>query len=643
MQMKKILLTIIALLLALGLMSCELNIDSFFDSIGNSLGEKNESSSSEKEEDEDEDEEEEEDEEDENEDESSSSQSPIPAPTQPDRTVYSNTIAENGKWVYGKNELSAPVFTNFYHGYSSALTMTFDDGYDIGTGTFVTSVFKKYGFRGTAMLGPCFLNDSLIEQWNDVVEEGYLDVGCHGYQHLNPLEIDSSAYEHEIKDAIEFLREKFPSQRVLTFATPYAHINDPYEEYLKQYAISNRLEAEGKTIKIGQENNLYRVRSISVFSDSNPTSFSQSITSALKQNGAWIVELLHCVKDGASGRDATKEFFSAHCQYLYENHRNTTWIASFEDVSIYLKQLEDAKINYLASDRESMSISVTHSLDKSIYNIPMTIKLQVPSNVTTAYAVMNGKEYTLDVVRGSGVNAITVKDIPVNSDEPIKIYFGGNEDFANGCDHYYKLLETVAPTCKAHGYTTYKCAFCNVTYKADFVGLKDHDFSGERVTDEEATADSEGLDYIVCKNCDTRKEFVTVYTNVATEANSTTTDGVNEWVYVEDIYDGDESSSWTNGTGPAEIINSFTESEIEYVEIRFEVYAPQKMIFYTYDGAEWKQIDEWDSTADTSADAIKVKRYEINEKIKGIRFVFEGTSKGCTKVYEISAYGTTDK
>ena len=177
---------------------------------------------------------------------SSTTASSRPAPViTEDMTPYKVNVVgtgDNRVIKYVNDTFSYPIITPYYNGYKTALTMTFDDGYDTGTGTIVSDMFEKYGYRGTMMIGPCFINgEEYITEWNKIFARGYLDLGCHGYNHKEPTTLPSSEYEHEIKDAIMFLREKFPGQRVLTFATPYAHINDAYESYLSQFVLGNRL------------------------------------------------------------------------------------------------------------------------------------------------------------------------------------------------------------------------------------------------------------------------------------------------------------------------------------------------------------------------------------------------------------------
>ncbi len=433
-----------------------------------------------------------------------------PLPTiVPDRTSYKPTVVGDKEAIYYINEIMRhPVLTPYYNGYKAALTQTFDDGYDSNTGKIVSDQYEKFGYRGTMMLGPCFLGgDQIISEWNSIFARGFLDVGCHGYNHKEPTTLAPSEYEHEIKDAIMFLREKFPGQRVLTFATPYAHINDAYEEYLSQYAIGNRLEAGGSTVNFGEDlsYNPYRVKAISFNMNTGSEPAKAGVESAVKY-GRWVVELFHCVKEeGASGVDVSASNFIYHCEWLYRNYRDDLWVASFEDVLIYGEQLKHTSIDYTACDRESMTVTLTPdgTLDKEIYNIPMSVQVYLPSFVDSAYAMVNGEYQPLemDVIFETGEKFVTVRNIDATEKTDIKVYIGGNKTMKNNCVHHYTKAETLEPTHEEGGYTLYECSKCAHTYYSEYTNPV-HDYTGEVVEVIAPTATKFGLSKHYCTQCD---------------------------------------------------------------------------------------------------------------------------------------------
>lgn len=438
----------------------------------------------------------------------------------PDRTNYKNTVIGNKEWIEYINEVAKhPYLTPYYNGYTAALTMTFDDGYDSNTGTIVSDEFEKYGYRGTMMLGPCFLGgDAIIEEWNSILSRGYLDVGCHGYSHKEPTTLDPSEYEHEIKDAIMFLREKFPGQRVLTFATPYAHINNAYEAFMSDYVIGNRLEAGGERVNFGEDlsYNPYRIKAVSFNANTGAGNAKTEVQNAVKY-GRWVVELYHCVKDNATGVDVERSTFVSHCEWLYRNYRDDLWVATFEEVLIYGEQLKHTVVDYTACDRETMTFTVTPdgTLDKSIYNIPMSMRVYLPESIDSAYAIVNGVYQPLEteVIFETAEKYVTIRNIDATVQSDVVVYIGGNKVMKNNCVHRYTKSETVEPTHEAGGYTVNECTKCGHTYKSAFT-TPVHEYSGRVEEILPPTERKNGLAKQYCTQCD---KHIVIETKFAAE------------------------------------------------------------------------------------------------------------------------------
>jgi hypothetical protein len=305
-----------------------------------------------------------------------------------------------------------------------------------------------------------------------------------------------------------FLREKFPGQRVLTFATPFAHINNSYEEYLSQFVICNRLEAGGSSVSLSQnlDFNTYRIKAYSINRNSSASTVNALLPYAV-EDGTWVVELYHCVMETASNStDVDLSVFSSHCEYLYRNYRDTIWFATFEDVLIYAEQLKHTTIEYTACDRESLTFTVKPdgTLDKEIYNIPMTAKFYLPNDlVDSAYAMVNGVyqplEYEADL--STGYEYVMVRDIPSNMESEVVIYIGGNKTMKNGCVHRYSIDSIVEPTHETGGYTVNKCTKCEHTYKSAFTNPV-HEYTGEIVEVIAPTTMKKGLSKHYCNQCD---------------------------------------------------------------------------------------------------------------------------------------------
>lgn len=418
----------------------------------------------------------------------------------PDRIKYTATYNAAGTKInYGKETLQAPELGKFYHNYEAAISMTFDDGDNVETGRILNELFAKYGFGGTLM----FTASNVIntaDEWNEILAEGYLDVGAHGYHHVDPTGInDEATLRRETVEAVELLRELFPTQKVLTFATPLARTTDAYEAMLKDLVIANRLEQGGGKVIYGEEYNMYRIQASS-FNMGKSLDYINGQADAAVKNGIWLIELMHGVIDGTRyNTDIDKETFVKHCEYLYKKYNGKVWFGSFEEVSLYVYQYENSKLEYVACDKDSMTFKITTnaSLDKDIYNVPMSAKVYIPTYATSAYYVINGVEYDAKVEKlGERIRYVNLYDIPTDGTE-VKLYFSGNKETSNGCYlHTYEVSKEVESTCTSHGYVELECSYCHNKYKRAIYDM--HNYAN--------TVEVDGVIYDKCSDCGFLKE-----------------------------------------------------------------------------------------------------------------------------------------
>lgn len=74
------------------------------------------------------------------------------------------------------------------------------------------------------------------------------------------------------------------------------------------------------------------------------------------------------------------------------------WIATFGDATKYMREREAASVNANSKDGK-ISVSLTHSLDKTMYDLPLTLKTYVPNNWSSVTVSQGTHSKTVDVVR----------------------------------------------------------------------------------------------------------------------------------------------------------------------------------------------------------------------------------------------------
>jgi len=248
------------------------------------------------------------------------------------------------------------------------------------------------------------------------LQGGAFDLGCHGYNHISANELTVSDYDLEIKEAIEFLRQTFPDQRVNTFAAPYNTVNDSFIKYLDDYAIGCRIGSNGEQGFLGKSTDMYRVKSVSLNQNTDFKSVHYQIDSLVK-SGAWVVQLVHTVTQGQPYESVgiSKATLDEHCAYLYNSYNGSVWFASFQDVAMYALQHKNVKITTIDLTGDKMVFNVSTTLDTQVYNVPMSVKVYLPSFASSAYALVNGERQELEIKTDGANKYACVLDVSIEN------------------------------------------------------------------------------------------------------------------------------------------------------------------------------------------------------------------------------------
>ncbi|MBO5286852.1 MAG: polysaccharide deacetylase family protein [Clostridia bacterium] len=376
---------------------------------------------------------------------------------------YTNNKKTNIK--YGSYTVKAPIITEYYNDYEAAVSMTFDDGADVAAAQVASNIMAQYGIRGTLMVNIASIQGN-VSQWQNVVKQGVLDIGSHGWDHLDPSTIATDQLEHEIKDSFDYLHEYFPNENPLTYATPLSHITDEYEDYLIYCGfIANRLETGGKIIAPSDTDiNMHRLGAARIDVAYKPSQVQINVADAISR-GDWFIELYHNIRDSSHSTDLPAADFEAHCQWLYNNYNGKVWFGSYDDVAKYVAQYQTATIEYKACDNESMTFMA--KVDKN-YGQEMTLKIYMPFFIDSAYAIINGEEIYLTVEKEPNTRVVYINTELSEEGTEIKIMMSGNDKYFNNCNHTYVKQEEFDATETEFGYTVMICTGCAHTYVSSY-------------------------------------------------------------------------------------------------------------------------------------------------------------------------------
>jgi peptidoglycan/xylan/chitin deacetylase (PgdA/CDA1 family) len=292
----------------------------------------------------------------------------------------------------------------------AAISLTFDDGINTHL-DFVGPILMKHHLNGTFFvatgMGPWEKRKS---EWKQLAEQGN-ELANHTVHHpclLPQIKPHSQDYtpalmEAEIKDAAQQITQLRNSRRGLTFAYPCGNMSfgKPQDEvanaalylrFVSEYSIGARGVGAGAP----QDPDELNVLDVG---DLGPTADKDSITLLAMAQPAfrsrlWGVYCFHGV--GGDWLSITSETLEELASYL-ERHPEI-WTATFGDVLRYTQERRALSIQVTQSDATALALTLQWPMDKQIYDLPLTLKAEVPASWAGVTASGDGNRLAARIV-----------------------------------------------------------------------------------------------------------------------------------------------------------------------------------------------------------------------------------------------------
>ena len=98
------------------------------------------------------------------------------------------------------------------------------------------------------------------------------------------------------------------------------------------------------------------------------------IDTVATNNNNWLVLVFHGV-DGIGYEALPHELLEEYFQYIKQQD-DKLWVATFGDATKYYRERVASKA-YAEEKKGALRVTLSHSLDKSMYNLPLTLKTYV--------------------------------------------------------------------------------------------------------------------------------------------------------------------------------------------------------------------------------------------------------------------------
>ncbi|HEX8039703.1 MAG TPA: polysaccharide deacetylase family protein [Chryseosolibacter sp.] len=224
------------------------------------------------------------------------------------------------------------------------------------------------------------------------------EFGSHTISHPRLSVLDEPNLLYELEKCKEEIQQQLGPHHTFSAECPFGTENERVMEYAyKVYpALRNRMpepflaEINRGSDKVpGMFHKPYIQWQRGPLAKTTMSTMKSWVDTLLVRNNVWLVLTFHGV-DGigweAKPHEELKEYFS----YM-KGKEDKLWIATFGDVTKYMRERMAAKVSAERKD-DNIIVTIGHSLDKALYDFPLTLKTYVPGGWSKVKVTQDGAE-----------------------------------------------------------------------------------------------------------------------------------------------------------------------------------------------------------------------------------------------------------
>ncbi len=231
------------------------------------------------------------------------------------------------------------------------------------------------------------VNDAKGISWDDIrsfAAQGH-EFASHTVTHARLAALDEVNMLYELEKSREDILNQLGEKYTFSAEAPYGTENERVMEYAhKVYpALRNRmpepfleeLNRSSRKQPGALDKEYVQWQRGATTKTPYPLMKSWVDTTALNDN-IWLVLVIHGV-DGIGWEALSSKMLDEYFQHIKSKEKDL-WVATFADVTKYIRERMNASVKSKES-KNKISVSLSHTLDKNMYNLPLTLKTYIPS------------------------------------------------------------------------------------------------------------------------------------------------------------------------------------------------------------------------------------------------------------------------
>ena len=305
---------------------------------------------------------------------------------------------------------------------SAAISLTFDDGMKSQLDN-AWPVLKKHHIHGTFFVSMRVDGfETRKQEWKRLAEEGN-ELGNHTVTHpclLPKIQPHSQSYtpemmESEIRDAAQEIMQLLDWHRGLTFAYPCGNLsfglpqdqvrNEAlYMRFVSEHSFAAR-SAEGAGAQDPDGLSLLTVTELGATAGKDFTGLLALAQPALREH-QWGVYCFH----GIGGEWLSVDSAALDQLAAYLEQHQEIWTATFGDVVRYIQERHAASWKVGPVRGDAIEIALEWPLDAHIYDVPLTLKVDLPPGWVAVTVTGDSKTLQTRVEKG-----MALVDVPAQT------------------------------------------------------------------------------------------------------------------------------------------------------------------------------------------------------------------------------------
>lgn len=223
---------------------------------------------------------------------------------------------------------------------------------------------------------------STWEDFRRYAKEGY-EFASHSITHASMPGLDSVNIVYELEKSKEEMCDKMGEKYTFSTEVPYGYENERVMKiaYKIYPALRNRMpepwlkEIDRPSKKTPGNPDKDYIQWQRECNTRSPLPLMKSwVDTALTRQDTWLVLVIHGV-DSLGYEALQSTLLDEYFQYI-KSKDEKVWIATFGNVTKYMRERESAKVQDSQKDKK-IFVTIANPLDKTIYNIPLTLKTYV--------------------------------------------------------------------------------------------------------------------------------------------------------------------------------------------------------------------------------------------------------------------------